>query len=84
MRFSQAALLEDSSTLKKIYSLRNSQELDASVAEYLNGGLFDITTEIPLEIPDVSPLASLEVCLSETLALLRISYGSKTGVIGGP
>ena len=42
-----------------------------------------MTTEIYLEMPDLSPLAALEVCLSETLALLRISSGSETGVTGG-
>ena len=35
--------------------------------------IFGITVEIPLEIPDVAPLAALEVCLSEALALIRIS-----------
>ena len=51
MRSSQAAVLEDPSTLK-----------------FSNVALF----------------AALEVCLSEALALLRISYGSEIGVDGGP
>ena len=43
-----------------------------------------MTTEISLEMPDLAPLAALEVCLSKTLGLLRISSGSETGVTGGP
>ena len=42
-----------------------------------------MTAEISLEIPDVAPLAALEVYLSETLALLRISYGYETCVTSG-
>ena len=80
----QVVVLEDSSTLNFFDSLINSIELDASAAEYLNGGLFDITAEISLEILNVVPLAALEVCLSEALALLKISSGSEIGVAGGP
>ena len=43
-----------------------------------------LTLKFYMEILDVDPLTALEVYLSEALALLRISYGSKTGVIGGP
>ena len=82
--YTQAIVLEDSPTLKFSDSLINFRELDASVEEDLKGGLFDTTTEIPLEIPDVAPLAALQVCLSETLALLRISSGSEIGVTAGP
>ena len=39
---------------------------------------------MPLEIPNLSPLAALKVFLSGTLAPLRISSGSETGVSGGP
>ena len=35
-------------------------------------------------MPDVASFVALEVCLSEVLALLRISSGSKIGVIDGP
>ena len=35
-----------------------------------------------MEIPNVAPLVALKVYLSETLALLRISSGSETGVTG--
>ena len=80
----QVAVLEDSSTLKFSDSIKNSWELYVSAEGDWNGGLFDITAEIPLGIPDVAPLIALEVCLSEALALLRISYGSETGVTGGP
>ena len=44
----------------------------------------EIIVEIFLEIPDVASFAALLVCLSEALALLRISYGSETGVPGRP
>ena len=44
----------------------------------------EVIEEIFLEIPDVASFAALLVCLSEALALLRISYGSETGVAGGP
>ena len=84
MRSSQATVLEASSTLNFFYLLIKLWELDASTEEYWNGSLFDITTKIPLEIPNVAPLATLEVCLSETLTLLRISYGYERGVTGGP
>ena len=84
MKSSQVVVLEDSSTLKFSNLLIKFWELDASIEQDWNGGLFDITIEIPLEIPDVAPLAALEVCLSEAIALLRISSGSKTGVTGGP
>ena len=60
--------------------LINFWELAASAEEDWNGGLFDITTEIP----NVAPLAALEVCLSEALALLKISSISETGVTGDP
>ena len=44
----------------------------------------EIIAGISLEIPNVASFASLEVYLSEPLALLRISSGSETGVTGGP
>ena len=44
----------------------------------------EIIAEISLEIPDVAPLATLEVCLSEALTLLIIPSGFETGVTGGP
>ena len=56
----QAVVLEDSSTLNFFDSIINSWLLYVSVEEDLNGGLFDIT----IEIPDVAPLVALEVCLS--------------------
>ena len=48
MRSSQVAVLEDSSTLRFYDLLINFWELDASAEEDCNGGLFDITIEIPL------------------------------------
>ena len=54
----------------------NSWELRASAKE--------IIAEIFLEIPDVVVCATLLVCLSKALAFLKISFGSKTGVAGGP
>ena len=69
MRSSQETVLEDAQTL-------NSWDLYVSTEE--------IIAEIFLEIPDVASFAALLVCLSETLALLRISSISKTGVVGGP
>ena len=50
----------------------------------MNVSVEEIIVEISLEIPDVAPLAALEVYLSESLALLRISSGSEAGVNGGP
>ena len=44
----------------------------------------EIIVEIFLEIPNVAFCAALLVCLSNALALLKISSGSKTGVVGGP
>ena len=43
----------------------------------------EIIAEIFLEILDVASCVALLVCLSEALALLRISSGSETGVAGG-
>ena len=37
-----------------------------------------------LEIPDVASFAALVVYLSEAVALLRISSGFETSVVGGP
>ena len=53
---SQAAVLEDPSTLKFSNVFINSWELYVSAEEDGNGGLFDIIAEISLEIPDVAPL----------------------------
>ena len=44
----------------------------------------EIIAEIFLEIPDVAFCAALLVCLSKSLALLKISSGSEIGVAGGP
>ena len=61
---SQAALLEDTQTLKFSDVFINSWESNVSTEEIIAG--------ISLEIPDVSPFAGHEVCLSETLSLLDL------------
>ena len=73
---SQEAVLEDAQTLEFSDVFINSRELSVSVEE--------IIAEIFLEIPNVASFAALLFCLSESLALLRISCGSETGVAGGP
>ena len=73
---SQAVVLEDAQTLEFSDVFINSWELSVSAEE--------IIAEIFLEIPDVASFASLLVCLSEALTLLRISSRSKIGVVGGP
>ena len=76
MRSSQSIVLEDAQTLYFYDISRNFWELKVSVE--------GISTKIFLEIPDVAFCAALLVYLSETLAPLRISSGSETGVAGGP
>ena len=44
----------------------------------------EIIVEAFLEIPNVASCAALLVCLSEALAVFKISSGSKSGVAGGP
>ena len=73
---SEAAVLEDAQTLDFSNVSKNSWELRISAEE--------ITLDIFLEIPDVAFCATLLVCLSKALALLKISFGSETGVAGGP
>ena len=73
---SQVAVLEDTQTIIFFDVFINSWELSVSVEE--------IISEIFFEIPNVASCAALLVCLSETLALLKISYGSEIGVAGGP
>ena len=73
---SQEAVLEDAQTPELSNVFMNSWELSVSVEE--------IIAEIFLEILDVASFAALLVCLSEALALLRISFGSEIGVVGGP
>ena len=50
----------------------------------MNVSIEEIIAGIFLEIPDVDSFAALMVCLSEALALLRISSRSEIGVAGGP
>ena len=69
-------MLEDPPTLKFFDAFINSWESNVSKEEIIAG--------ISLEIPDVASFATLEFCLSEALALLRISSGSKIGVASGP
>ena len=73
---SQAAMLEDAQTLKFSDVFINSWELSVSAEE--------IIAEIFLEIPNVASFVALEVCLSEALALLRISFRYETSVTSGP
>ena len=49
----------------------------------MNVSTEEIIKEISFKILDVASFAALEVCLSEALALLRISSGSETCVTGG-
>ena len=76
MRSSQAIVLEDAQTLYFSDVSKNFQELKVSVEE--------ISAKIFLEIPDVAFCATLLVCLSKALDFLKISFGSETGVAGGP
>ena len=73
---SEASVLEDVQTLDFSDVSNNSRELRISTQE--------IIAEIFLEIPYVASFVALLVCLSEALALLRISSGSEIGVAGGP
>ena len=68
MRYSQAAVLEDSSTLNFSHVSKNSWELRVLVEE--------IIAEIFIEILNVAFCAVLLVCLSKSLTFLKISYGS--------
>ena len=70
---SQVAVLEDAQTLEFSDVFINSWELSVSAEE--------IIAEIFLEILDIASFAALLVCLSEALALLRISSGFETGVV---
>ena len=72
---SQEAVLEDAQNLDFSDVSKNSWEFRVSVEE--------ITTEIFLEIPDVAFCAALLVCLSKSLAFLKISFVFETGVAGG-
>ena len=73
---SQAVVLEDTQTLKFSDVFINFCDLYVSTEE--------IIAEIFLEIPHVASFVELLVYLSEALTLLRISFGSETGVAGGP
>ena len=67
---SQASVLEDAQALD-FSNIKNLWELRVSAERFL-------------EIPNVAFFAALLVCLSEALALLKISSGFETGVVGGP
>ena len=69
-------MLEDAQTLYFSDIFRNSSELSVLAKE--------IIPEIFLKIPGVTSFAALLVCLSEDLALLKISSGSETSVNGDP
>ena len=71
IRYSQAAVLEDAQTLDFFDVSKNSWDLR-------------ILAERFLEILVVAFCATLLVYLSRALALLKISFGSETGVAGGP
>ena len=73
---SQEAVLEDAQTLDFPDVSKNSWELRISAEE--------IIAERFLEIANVAFCVALLVCLSKALALLKISSGSKTHVVGGP
>ena len=73
---SQAAVLEDAQALAFSYISKNSWELTVSTKEK--------SAERFLEIPDVAFCATLLVCLSKSLTLLKISSGSEIGVASGP
>ena len=70
---SQVAVLEDAQPLDFFDVSKNSWELRVSTEE--------IITERFGEIPDIAFCAVLLVCLSKALAFLKISSGSKTGVV---
>ena len=76
MRSSQTIVLEYAQTLNFYDAFKNSWELRVSTEE--------IIAEIFLEILDVYFCAALLVCLSKALAFLKIYFGSKIGVAGGP
>ena len=69
-------MVEDAQTLDFSDVSKNSWELRISAEE--------IIAERFLEIPDVAFYAALLVCLSKSLAFLKISSGSETHVAGGP
>ena len=73
---SQATVLEDAQALDFSDVSKNLWELKISVEE--------ITAKKSLEIPDVAFCAALLVCLSKSLDLLKIYFGSEIGVFGGP
>ena len=73
---SQAAVLEDAQTLGFFDVFINSSKLSISAEE--------IIAKKILEIPNVAFCLALLVCLSKSLAPLKISSGSQTGVAGGP
>ena len=74
--YSQAAVLEDAQTLDFSDVSKNSWELRVPAEE--------IIAERFLEIPNVAFCAVLLVCLSKSLAFLKISFGSEIGVASGP
>ena len=74
--YSQAVVLEDAQALDFSDVSKNFWELKVSAEE--------ISAKIFLEIPDVAFYVALLVCLSKSLAFLKISSGSETGVVGGP
>ena len=75
MRSSQVTVLEDAQTLNFFDAFKNFQELRV-LAEEIIAERF--------EIFDVTFCVALLVCLSKSLAFLKISSGSETGVAGGP
>ena len=72
---SQAVVLEDAQPLDFSDVSKNSWELRISAEE--------IIAKTFLEIADVAFCVALLVCLSKALALLKISSGSETDVVGG-
>ena len=73
---SQAAVLEDAQALDFSDVSKNFWELKVSIEEIIAVRF--------LEIPDVAFCAALLVCLSKSLAFLKIYSRSETGVAGGP
>ena len=73
---SQATVLVDAQALDFSDVSKNLWQLRVSAEE--------ITVEIFLQIPDVVFYAVLLVYLSKSLAFLKISSRSETGVAGGP
>ena len=73
---SQATVLEDAQALDFSDVSKNFWELKFSAEE--------ITAERFFEILDLAFCAALLVCLSKSLAFLKISSRSETGVVGGP